>query len=143
MGLPIRGGDIEAAGEARVVGEKGVDLPAGQGIESAHIRAAAGAGHGDDIVSAVAVAIYCSNTDAAGEFRIVGEITQQHCRRAASDVRPPPGPRGDDVALPSPFQVGGHRFLPEAQVIGEEAEQGTAVLAAKTVTFTRRGSRRR
>src|SRR5262245_53411219 len=130
--LTICSGDIEAAGEARIVGEEGVDLLAGQGIDRSYVRAAAGPGSGEDILVAVAVAVNRCDAHAAGECRAVSEIAQQCGAVEAAecgDVGPAAGTAAsDDVAPAVAVHVAGGYEDPsgKAGVISEKAEQTTA-----------------
>src|SRR5439155_25422831 len=66
-------GDENAAGEPRVVGHELLDDGEGDAVEDADVRAAAGAGRGDDVRHAVAGDVSGGDPHPAAERRRVGE----------------------------------------------------------------------
>src|SRR5262245_44600854 len=111
-------GNPNAPGEADLVREELGDHRAVHPAEDAHVRAAAGAGPGDDVGDPVPVHVAGRDEDAAGEGGRVGEEAvheagKTHARervaRAVEDanVGPAAGPgAGDDLGVPVPVEVG-------------------------------------
>src|SRR5207253_2623409 len=73
VAVGVAGGDVDAAGEARVVGEPARHELAGGAVEDLDVRPAAGAGGGDDVRHLVAGHVGERDPDAAGEAGRVGE----------------------------------------------------------------------
>src|SRR5207302_1867955 len=71
--VDVRRGHADAQGHARVVGEEAADQLAGGAVENLDVRAATGAGRGDDVLDAVAVHVAGGHAHAAGEAVVVGQ----------------------------------------------------------------------
>src|SRR5438067_13165925 len=102
-------GDIEAAAEARVVGEELINPCTRQAAEGAHVRPAARPRHGNDVRPVVVITVHAAHADAARETGVVREKTEQYAGVGAAkggDVRPAAGPGPDDhVGLAVPVEV--------------------------------------
>src|SRR5262249_21065789 len=98
-------GDVDAEGEARVVGEEVADQGPGLAVEDLDAGAAAGAGADEDVGDAVVVNVAHGDADAAGEAGVEGEEAIQELAGGAVDVdlRPAGG------AGPGRVGLGGHR----------------------------------
>src|SRR5204862_6308688 len=94
-------GHVDPTGEARVVGEETRQQRKVLAAEDLDVRAAAGAGPGDDVGEAVAVDVAHGHVDAAAEAGVVGEEGADEGAGLAVDdleVRPAAGPgAGDDA----------------------------------------------
>src|SRR5262249_59256871 len=97
------------AGEARVVGEERPQDRAIRTAEDPDVRAAAGAGRGDDVRHAVALDVADRHVHAPGEARVVGEERPQDRAVEAAhdlDVRTAAGTGpGHDVRHAVPVDV--------------------------------------
>src|SRR5262249_21857399 len=71
--VEVPGGDVDAAGEGRGVGQEAGDRCRIDAAERLHVRSAAGAGAGDDVGVLVAVDVADGDVDAAAEALVVGE----------------------------------------------------------------------
>src|SRR5205807_2416249 len=72
VAIDVASGDVDPAGEARVVGEEAHEERTVGAAEDLDVRASPGPGAGDDVGDAVAVDVADGHPHAAGEGRIVG-----------------------------------------------------------------------
>src|SRR5205814_1772500 len=125
----------DAAGKARIQREERGHLVSVE-IEHADLRAAAGAGAGDDLEAAVAVHVARGDGDAAGEALIVGEVLLQEGAVLAAenaDLGPAAGAgAADHVVETVAVDVAGRDVdaAREAGIEGEEIVEGGKILAA-------------
>src|SRR5438105_1051103 len=94
--------DVDAAGERRVEGEETLQGGVVGAAELLHVRAAAGAGPGDDLGLAVAVHVAGRHAHAAGEVGAVGEEVGERLAVGAVedlDLREAPRPGADHQVI--------------------------------------------
>src|SRR5581483_6588691 len=73
VAVDIPGGHVDAASKVHVVGEELPEELPGGAIVDVNVRSTARPRRGDDVGEAVAVHVPHGDTDAAGEFRVIGE----------------------------------------------------------------------